>query len=329
MNKLPFRDVQYVYTNICNLAKKTNYCKVPENMKNRANIKEIKKALDIFKRFNLQVKVLGGNPSDENDFYEFIDYMNKIELDYVVTDNSMNYENLEYANVKGVMFSLDTLGKSNIGGCSYDKSMKAKQAIPLIRSFVKYLGANIIINMMNIDEIPEIIKYLTMYNAIANLCPLIVGENKNFRFTFRVKESKYSLNDVKRDKLEDLSKKLIEMKKSGYLIGCPEEYIEKLPDVIMKHSYGWNCDHISSIPILRVNTDLSLMICSDIEGTEISKYTIFDLEDSYDEINRAWLIDKHKRYCCEQNGCYWSNIVIADIYRRQGLGTLEATRRNL
>jgi len=61
----------------------------------------------------------------------------------------------------------------------------------------------------------------------------------------------------------------------------------------------------------------------------MSKYSVFDIESKFDEINTSWVNDAQKAKCCENNGCYWSNIVIADIYNRKGLGTLEATRRNL
>lgn len=329
MTEIDFKDVQYVYSTDCGLARLSNYCTVSKSKRKRAELSDIFNALDVFKKYHLQVKVLGGNPSDEDDFPSFIEYMNKIGLDYVVTDNALNYFKLADSKVNGVMFSLDTLGKNDIGGCSYRKSMLAKSVIPWIRSRVDYIGANIVMNKKNIGEIEKIIEFLTENNAVANLCPLIIGQNKNFDYMFRIKESPYALNEFKNDKLKELCKRLIEMKKSDYLIGCPEEYLEKLPDVILKTGFGWNCRNISSIPILRVNNDLTLMICSDIEGREVSKYTIFDLEEKYNEINTEWILDENRRQCCEQDGCYWSNIVIADIYRSKGYGTLEATRKNL
>lgn len=329
--ELPFKDVQYVYTNKCTLAEKTNYCTVSNHIVSRANMEQIKKACNIFKQNNLQVKVLGGNPSDENDFEEFIKYMNHLDLDYVITDNAINGYKLANYNflIKGLIFSLDTLGKSNIGGCSYEKSMHAKRIIPYLENHIKYIGANVIINSLNISEIPEIIEFLTNHNAITNLCPLIVGKNKNF--VFRISDSPYSLDKIKNryDIIKTLVLKLLEMKKSGYKIGVPDEYLENLPDAIKKKGWGWNCYHINEIPILRINVDLSLMVCSDLCGSSISKYSVFDIEDKFDKINRSWVNDSQRISCCSNNGCYWSNIVIADIYRRKGYGTLEATRRNL
>lgn len=326
---IDFKDVQYVYTNKCNLSNKTNYCNVPKNIIQKANIENIKRACDIFKKYNLQVKVLGGNPSDEDDFCEFIEYMNKINLEYIITDNAFNIDKLLSIPIKGVMFSLDTLGKNNIGGCSYDKSIKAKDAIEKYADRFDYVGANVVINSLNIDEIPKIIKFLTEYNVIANICPIMTGYNKDF--IFRVEDSPYQLSKLKNryEKLNSLSKELISMKKSGYKIGVPELYLEHLPDVILKSYYGWNCYHINSIPILRVNVDLSLMICSDIKGNSICKYNVFDLENKCDDINKQWITDTQRIHCCEHNGCYWSNIVIADYYRKEGYGTIEATRRNL
>lgn len=345
--ELPFRDVQYVYTNKCNLANETNYCTVPKHVTQRASFDKIQEACKIFKNHNLQVKVLGGNPSDESDFECFIKWMNFLDLDYVVTDNAMNFpssydEYMEKPNpmllygVKGLMLSMDTLGKSNIGGCSFIKSMKAKQFLYHLKHNIykyrkqfNYLGANVVINTMNYKEIPKIVEFLTEHNAVANLCPLIVGKNKDF--VFRISESVFSLDKLNNryEKLKELVSKLIEMKESGYKIGVPVEYLENLPDVVEKNYWSWNCYHINTIPILRVNTDLSLMVCSDLVGDKVSKYSIFDIEDKFEEINTAWINDNQRIRCCENNGCYWSNIVIANIYRSKGLGTLEATRRNL
>jgi molybdenum cofactor biosynthesis enzyme MoaA len=326
--KLPFIDVQYVYTNDCNLASRADYCTVSKNRIQRATFSKIQEACKIFRRHNLQVKILGGNPSDEKDFERFIKWMNFLDLDYVVTDNAMNYQKLIDCEVKGAMFSLDTLGDSNIGGCSTIKSMKAKEIIPLVKDSFSYIGANVIINSLNIDEVPKIVEFLTENNAVANLCPLIVGKNDNF--IYRSSDSPYSLDKLDNyyEKVKKLSGRLLEMKLGGYKIGAPEKYLEMLPNVIMKNRYSWNCSNINTIPLLRVNTDLSLMICSDLIG-DVSKYSVFDIESKFDEINTSWVNDVQKKKCCENNGCYWSNIVIADIYNRKGFGTLEATRRNL
>lgn len=326
--KLPFRDVQFVYNKKCNLANRADYCTVPNNATKTAPFHKIQEACQIFKRYDLQVKILGGNPSDEKDFDCLVKWMNFLDLDYAITDNAINYQKLIDCEVRGVMFSLDTLGNSDIGGCSIIKSRKAKEIIPLVKDSFDYIGANVIINSLNIEEVPKIIEFLTENNAVANLCPLIVGKNDNF--IYRASSNPYSLDRLNnyQDKIQELSDRLIDMKSSGYKIGVPEEYLEMLPNVIMMNCYNWNCSDIETIPLLRVNTDLSLMICSDLVGC-MSKYSVFDIESKFDEINTSWVNDAQKTKCCENNGCYWSNIVIADIYNRKGLGTLEATRRNL
>lgn len=327
--KFPFIDVQYVYNKECNLAKITNYCIFPNSRKRRASLHDIFRALKVFKKHNFQVKILGGNPSDDVDFELFIKEMNRLDIDYAITDNAINYQKLIDCKVKGVLFSLDTLGTSHIGGCSYVKSMKTKEIIPSIKDSFEYLGANIIINSLNIREIPNIIEFLTENNAVANLCPMIIGKNDNF--VYRANDNPYSLEKMDNyyGELQKLCGKLIEMKNSGYKIGVPRKYLELLPDVIRNNGYEWNCHYIMDIPILRVNTDLSLMICSDLIGEDMSKYSIFDIEDKFEEINESWVNDSQKRRCCMNNGCYWSNIVISDIYVRKGFGTLDATRRNL
>ena len=98
---------------------------------------------------------------------------------------------------------------------------------------------------------------------------------KNDNFIYRSSDSPYSLDKLDNyyEKIKKLSDRLLEMKSSGYKIGVPEEYLKMLPNVIMKNYYGWNCSNISKIPLLRVNADLSLMICSDIIGGSISKYS--------------------------------------------------------
>lgn len=327
---LPFRDVQYVYNTGCNLASKSAYCTVPKQRTPRASLDKILEVCQLFKRNDLQVKILGGNPSDENDFVYLVEEMNRLNLDYAITDNAINYSKLVDYGVKGAIFSLDTLGDSDIGGCSLIKSRKAKEIIPLVKDSLNYIGANIIINTLNIEEIPKIIEFLTENNAIANLCPLIVGANCDF--IYRSSESNYSLDKLNnREKIQKLTDKLVEMKTCGYKIGVPEEYLKVLPNAISSNgnkNYAWNCSSMDTIPLLRVNTDLSLMICSDLIGKSVSKYSVFDIENRFNEINASWVNDVQRTNCCNNNGCYWSNIVIADIYNRKGFGTLEATRRN-
>jgi len=324
---LPFLDVQYVYNTACNLAKEAKYCVVPNHAVLKADFEKIRMACDIFKRNNLQVKILGGNPADDIDFPKLISYLNEIDLTYVITDNSFNVDKLISLKTKGVMFSLDTLEKNDIGGCSFIKSMKAKEAI--IKHFrdFEYIGANITLNSMNIDEVGEIVKFLTEHNAIANICPMIIGKNADFKY--RAGESKYSLDYISSEKIVAVSEMLLDMKRSGYKIGCPEEYLINLPNAIQYGRYNWSCNDIDTIPVMRLSPDLKIMICSDIMGELVSKYSVFDIEDNFDAVNRAWIMDGQRLKCCLKYGCYWSNVFIADVYRKKGLGTIEATRMNL
>ncbi|MEA2098377.1 MAG: hypothetical protein U9P70_04890 [Patescibacteria group bacterium] len=375
------KDIQWVITNKCDLAFTDGHCAVPntDQMPELLNggISDIFRIIDALAIMDFEVKILGGNPSDNRSaFLSVIDRMNKRDITYAITDNAMNektiLEAVKQHSVKGFVFSIDTLKslpqyrslqEIDIGGCSPLKSAAALKLIPKIRSKVPYVAVNTMIHAGNIKQIIPIVKHCTdeLNGVIVNLCPIIhgsllndLGENL---YIFRGQTDSFSLQLKHKPAFVKLMDELIELKKSGYLIGVPVEYLELLKSNVCGE-FTWNCGELERCPIFRLFPNGMLGVCSDLVGRDMQykgltlfdllstdrhilnemdknklgftpKLTIEDLIRNSGKINEAWLNDRDRNLCCKKGGCAWSNIIIASIYQKKGYGTLTATTKNL
>ncbi len=142
-----------------------------------------------------------------------------------------------------------------------------------------------------------------------NTCPLIWG--KWDKFLYRAPDKEFALRPKHRAKVEQVMAILLNMKGQGYNLACSERYVALLAEVCCQNKcFGWNCGQLNSCPLLRVNSDLSLMVCSDLQGDEVRGCQLSDLLDSnkYAAFQRAWLNDNDRLNCDSKYGCYWSNV---------------------
>jgi MoaA/NifB/PqqE/SkfB family radical SAM enzyme len=220
----------------------------------------------------------------------------------------------------GLFFSLDFLKeKYSIGGCSHVKTLQAQKLIPQLVGKVPLLGINTVIHAGNLDELPDILAWITDLGGFMNVCPLIWGDWN--QFIYRTADREFALKPEHYSHVEDIMAVLLEMKRQGYNLACSEDYITKLAQVCCcDNRFGWDCGSLDFCPILRIDSNLKLMVCSDLRGKRVSRFKLQDLVDpaQYAMYQQVWLDDEHRQYCCRHFGCYWSNIVLARDYFKKG-----------
>ncbi|MFH1601339.1 MAG: radical SAM protein [Candidatus Shapirobacteria bacterium] len=330
-NKIP--EAQYVITNECPLAKKSKYCVVPQfTVKEPKDWKIKTQALQALYDNGVRVlKFLGGEPFCVPGIENIIEFSNKLEgLNYAITTNAVDQKKIlgivDRQGIKGVFVSLDSLNSyahkaeaQELWGCSTLKSKMGIRLLLALKGKVEFLGANTIVHAGNLDQLPEILEFLTEIGATMNICPLIWGKI-NGNYVYRTSNKpKTSLGEKDRKRLEKAMKKLVKMKHQGYNLGCPDFYALNLAQYSIPRM-SWRCGQIKELPILRIGPDLNLMICSDLRGKRISRFNVFDLQDKYDQILKAWKTDPQRLYCCShpKGGCYWSNIVRGNANKGRG-----------
>lgn len=327
-------EAQYVITNQCPLKNVSNICAVPghelqepNNWEERAEV--IQTLYDVGVRV---LKFLGGEPFSTPKIERIIEFTNSLEgLDYAITTNAMDTEKIiqiaENKGLKGVFVSIDSLNSlpdvqpkaKELWGCSTIKSEKGIELLQRLKGKDMVLGANTIVHRDNLDQLPEILKFLTEIGAVMNICPLIWGKGEG-KFVYRASRRHPSaFRKEDKSKVEEVMEKLVEMKHKGFNLACPDDYVLNLAKFSIP-KMSWTCREIDEPPVIRVGSDLKLMICSDIVGSKVSQYTVFDLKSQYEEVIEAWRTDSDREWCCtsKEGGCYWSNVVRADRYKPIG-----------
>lgn len=298
------KDIQWVITNKCGMQTENTHCAVPYNIMPELldyGIGDTLQIIDAIATLGLEVKILGGNFSDNRQaFLLTIDRMNKRGINYAIADNAINQttilEAINSYGVNGFVFSLDTLRSIpkyqnlhgiDIGGCSPRKSAMALELIPEIRGKVPYIAVNHMIHAGNMEQTVSIVKYCTdeLSGVIVNLCPMIHGslldEHGNELYKFRSATETvipYVLQNKHKPEFIKLMNELIELKASGYTIGVPVEYLKLLKENIFG-KFSWNCGDFERCPILRLFPDGTFGVCSDLVGRNMHrrKLTPFDL----------------------------------------------------
>lgn len=322
MDKI-IREAQWVITYKCSLNAASNYCSLGGHGQNEASLDKKLEAIETLARIGIEnIKLLGGNPTDLDGINIIISALNKSKMNFVVTDNAINgakilaiAKKIDIKLGSGFFFSMDFREpneENTIGGCSVVKTKAAIDLIPRLVGLVPLLGVNTVIHAKNLDELPKILAWITEMGGYMNICPLIWGKWE--KFLYRAPDKELSLRPEHRPKAEQTMAILLEMKRQGYNLACSEEYITSLAEVCCQDNrFGWDCGRLFNCPLLRVNSDLSLMICSDLQGDQVKNFKLSDLikPTKYAAFQQDWLNDNDRLHCAIRYGCYWSNIVRA------------------
>lgn len=334
------KDLQWVITNKCNMQIENTHCAVPYSTMPELldyDIGDTLQIIDAIATLGLEVKILGGNFSDNRQaFLSVIDRMNKRGINYAITDNAINrgtiLEAINQYGVKGFVFSLDTLRSIpkyrnlpgiDIGGCSPKKSAAALQLIPKIRGEVPYVAVNHMIHAGNMEQTAKIIEYCTdeLDGTIVNLCPMIHGSLTNGSgsgrniYIFRSPTETvmpFTLQAKHKERFAALMDKIIELKDSGCTVGVPVEYLELLKENTCG-KFTWNCGEVENCPILRLFPDGTFGVCSDLTGRDMQrrKLTPFDMLSNGGKIKDK---RRHHRGKIHSYG-FLSKLTVSDMAR--------------
>jgi len=177
------------------------------------------------------------------------------------------------------------------------KSQTTIKLLPLLNKLgFRDLHCTITIDKTNLEELPDLVKFLTKNKTWAEITPVIFGKNKNYDYaaSFDVlKKRLFTKKDI--PKIKKIMLKMVEMKKEGYLIHNTDNYLLNWSKYVVKQQ--WKCGY----PInLVFDADGSARLCLHVKGKRVVKHNIKDF--NFDDFLKDWYKD-FKELC---KGCYWN-----------------------
>lgn len=178
------------------------------------------------------ISVNGGEPLTRPDIYEIIQTIIDDGIVPVLMTNGLllpsMWDKLGAIGLKYVIISFDSLIKEvyeKQRGCSFEKALEGIEAAVKMKN--KYENVEIHVSAVltrdNQDDFINLVKFMTSKGIKVHISP--------FHNYLQLKEE-ISISD--RDKIENLVKKLLDMKKSGYLIASSAGFI--------RHFTGFFCE---------------------------------------------------------------------------------------
>lgn len=301
-------------TRSCNL--NCPYCNIQSVKKEDLTIEQWKRAGEILKTIGIKdLIILGGEPTEYKELPEFVDfYENTLEIKCSMTTNA--YNNLDKV-INVIDSGLSRIGVSvdSIDVKSSISPFKNKMGLQMIEELIS-LDKNIqivdyaVLNKKNIDNIDELITYMTSRNVSVYFLPFHhshEGEyehrknNQNYAFISEEDIKKYCL----------AIDKIVEMKKAGFLISNSIEFLNVSKEFIK--DLNWKCNGLSE---LRIDSDGKMVCCCDVIGNVNKKYSIFDLANSekLDNFIKDRNADSSKCF-----GCLWPSSVEAELRKNEYL----------
>lgn len=235
------------------------------------------------------------------DLVRFVEGMKKADIPYAFTTNGVlltetYLKKLKDAGLDSISLSLDTLKVRK------DKSenIKGQYTMSLLRLLNRLgfedLHCTITVDTTNLEEVPEMIRYLTSYKTYSEITPMLFGKSKYYDYTSSYEDLKDRLF-TKKDKgrIDKVMKEIVKMKKGGFLIHNTNNYLLNWSKFgIMQN---WKCGY----PVgLVVDADGSMRLCLQIKGEKVTKHSIKNLDFE------KFLLDWYKDYNELCQGCYWN-----------------------
>lgn len=300
-------------TRKCNL--KCQYCKIIKTeLPLELTMEQWIEVMDILEGLGVRfVNIAGGEPTVLKGLGRLISHINNnTTLAHSIVSNSLfNDEKLKEmvdAGLKAYVASIDVMDGADKRLHDIRKSSAGMRMLERLKGKVPYLCGNIVISARNLSSVVEVTRYLSDNGIWVNVCPVIWGRGDKWE-SVEEADNAYRLTNEHRERLEDIAKRLVELKRNGALLLPTESYLEGLP------TYGpdlsWKCyseTEPTSPSRLIVDADGSLMTCINMRGEVAKRYTVFDLgnEDTYRGFVEDWWEDAKR---CQ--GCYWSTMVTA------------------
>jgi len=311
-------------TRKCNLA--CSYCKIhDQNFPNELNWKQW---ISNLKSLNEKIPsigftiLLGGDITTwGDDLPQFTEAMAEAHLPFAFTTNGVLLDEtflkkLKETAIRSVSVSLDTL-KTRADNCENLKSQTTMALLPMMnRLGFKDLHCTVTVDSTNLEEVPDIIRYLTLQKTYAEITPMLFGKSSSYDYTSTYEQLEDRLfTEWDTDRIEKVMNEVIQMKKEGYLIHNTDWFL------LNWSGFGITQDWYCQYPVgLVADADGSMRLCLQIKGDRVTKHNIGSLD--FDKFLEDWFKDYNE--CCQ--GCYW-NCSYESKYIYEKTGSVEAVSK--
>jgi len=306
-NNLSFRiplSVTILPTRKCNL--NCAYCKIRNQ--NFVNELDWKRWIMYIRRLNKKIGsicfwiLLGGEITTwGEDLIKFVKEISKTEIPWNFTTNGVLLTKeflfkLRTSGLKSISVSLDSLKPRE----DFFENLKSQRTIQILDRLNKYgfkdLHCTITVDRTNLEELPQLIKFLTSKKTYSEITPLIFGKSPAYDYAGSHEELKDRLFTEKdKDKILKIMTEVIKMKKFDYLIHNTDYYLFHWANWGIRQD--WKCGYPTSLVF---DADGSARLCLHIKGKRAPKHNIKNFD------YKRFLLDWYQDYEELCQGCYWN-----------------------
>lgn len=273
--------VQFAVTKNCNLGCGMCGSSASREDEKELSLAEISKLAGVLDRLNIGIILLtGGEPFIRPDIPEIIRIFSKkgftvrLQTNGILADEEM-IKSACRAGMKEVTISLNSLEPDKQDAFTGNKG-SWQRTIEAIARFSRILpvrgtllGVNTVVCKQNLEELPDIIKFVTACGFYSSLIPVHVsGRDEN---DFIIRKRAWGFQFTKEDlaRIDIIYKQVVDMKRMGYHIYNSYKFLNKSPEFLKGRRVGWNCDSpnlyfsISPsgkfLPCVDIKTDISML----------------------------------------------------------------------
>lgn len=298
--------VTWFVTHRCNLA--CDYCLtiLPEQVTEELGPVGTSRIIDAICDLDPEVVILtGGEVTQRRDLRAILHQFSERDQDTVlVTNGTRGTKVLDIPHLRGISCSVD-IEPSDVTwrhrtGAPDDRSHKSVTgAEVLIEAVARGFDAtaSVVAHRGNADDLPALIAWLSERGVASFVSVLHAGTEPGWRFRSRDTSEILTPEQAAR-----LSVDLAVMHEQGFLILNDYGYLIGMAE--HASALDWHC----SVPSdLVVDSDGSILSCSDWWGDRCKRLTVFDREFTVEAWEEAWRADT-----AECSGCYWHCIYQAE-----------------
>ncbi len=297
----PIRTCGIYITRRCNLS--CEHCSVRRSARHELGLTEWQRAFSILRKLGIEtVSVLGGEPTLYEPIVELVRFNNEVtKLDLSIVSNSIVEPEmlrlLVDAGLQRYSTSVDTLKTEGFDPSSTTKSHRGMEALLAMQKLgVPHLTGYLVLRRENAQEVKSIARLLTDHGIWLYMLPFHTSPGEHWQTRGRNLERSFNCGDE--SLLREFGERMVELKSDGVLIANTVEYLKLLSRYAI--NIDWHCAPV--ISELRIDSDGVLMSCNDIRGENLSRFTIFSLED---ESNLPLALEARAKDTKDCSGCFW------------------------
>lgn len=122
-----------------------------------------------------------------------------------------------------------------------------ENAVKTLKLIIKIIPHNLtvvntIVNGINLDEIPEIIKFVSDLGAYSAITPVTLAVSPEKKSLHRGYSKDLLLSNIDKKRVDQIYSQILKMKKEGYSILSSTKFLENSREVIKDGNMRWTCD---------------------------------------------------------------------------------------